>query len=341
MASLTVTSTPHFDSLYIVHRGVALYDGKVLRSGMMWGEDMILESDKLRRHVPACSMTYLEVFTLSRESLVEIAQAFPDSAMEIRKCAIRLALRRAVLYTAHLKREEAEVLTKAQESPRRSLLSRIGRSSKLKILTPAAKGGSAPSESEGLDSPGGSRKVSWGQPPTPAEALQQDESLKQALKIGSEVAPKLDARMDGLDTKVGNLDRTVAALDRKLDAKMTALDGKIDQMLQFLLGSGKRACVAGGGTSTGTISAPASPVARVLSLGGNGREEVEENGLQVQVRRLKAWLPNGKREHQDVETARRLRDRVPASRPEMRLVAPGQRGSPSREGPLAKDGHRP
>jgi len=52
--------------LYIVHRGIALYGGRVLTSGKVWGEDCIIESSHLQKkwcahalrphtHVHACS----------------------------------------------------------------------------------------------------------------------------------------------------------------------------------------------------------------------------------------------------------------------------------------------
>ena len=42
--------------LYIIHAGLALYGGRVLRSGMVWGEDMILESEHLRSRVSCPSL---------------------------------------------------------------------------------------------------------------------------------------------------------------------------------------------------------------------------------------------------------------------------------------------
>lgn len=39
--------------LYIVHRGVALYGGKVYGGGRVWGEDMILTSDHLQKKYSA------------------------------------------------------------------------------------------------------------------------------------------------------------------------------------------------------------------------------------------------------------------------------------------------
>ena len=47
--------------LYIIHRGIALYGGRVLIHGKVWGYDMILRNPQLRRFC-ARAMTYLEVW---------------------------------------------------------------------------------------------------------------------------------------------------------------------------------------------------------------------------------------------------------------------------------------
>ena len=82
------------DYLYIVHRGVALYGGKVLTSGKVWGEDMILSNSELQRRWCARAMSYLEVLMLSREQLTLITGQFPATARVIRRASILLALRR-------------------------------------------------------------------------------------------------------------------------------------------------------------------------------------------------------------------------------------------------------
>ena len=46
--------------LNIVHRGEALYNGKILKRGETWGEDIILSSVKLRRNNSARACGFLE-----------------------------------------------------------------------------------------------------------------------------------------------------------------------------------------------------------------------------------------------------------------------------------------
>lgn len=93
--------------LYIIHRGLALYGGRVITSGKVWGEDMILQSEWLVRRFCARAMTYLEVFTISRPQLMEAAEAFPETALHLRRCAIRLAARREFMRIAKARLEEA------------------------------------------------------------------------------------------------------------------------------------------------------------------------------------------------------------------------------------------
>ena len=40
--------TPPIGYLYIVHRGIALYRARLVTKGRVWGEDMLLHSDRLR-----------------------------------------------------------------------------------------------------------------------------------------------------------------------------------------------------------------------------------------------------------------------------------------------------
>ena len=60
--------------LYVIERGLALYGGRVLTSGKMWGDDMILNSEENMSNLSARAMTYLEVFHISRSHLLSLAR---------------------------------------------------------------------------------------------------------------------------------------------------------------------------------------------------------------------------------------------------------------------------
>jgi len=79
---------------------VALYRGKVLTKGMVWGEDMILEAPSLRHKAAARAMSFLEAYYLSRDELLTLGKRHPETARAIRQHVIWLALRRELVARA-------------------------------------------------------------------------------------------------------------------------------------------------------------------------------------------------------------------------------------------------
>lgn len=99
------------DQLYIIHRGLALYGGKVLRGGMVWGEDAcILTNVDLRSPYVARAMTFLECFSIDATDINETLSAFPDFAAVVRRRAVMLATRRAFMLEAERRRRGGRVL---------------------------------------------------------------------------------------------------------------------------------------------------------------------------------------------------------------------------------------
>lgn len=58
--------------MYIVHRGVAIYGGKVFTTGKVWGDDCILANERLQHDYSARAMIFLSVFSLGREAIEEV-----------------------------------------------------------------------------------------------------------------------------------------------------------------------------------------------------------------------------------------------------------------------------
>lgn len=116
--------------LNIVHRGEAMYNGKVLTRGQSWGEDIILSSVKLRRNNSARACEFLEVMQLSRERLVRIIANHPKDGTRIRSQAIWLALRREMITVARevkkrggrRKSEQEQLLQAAMNQRRKSIM---------------------------------------------------------------------------------------------------------------------------------------------------------------------------------------------------------------------------
>lgn len=91
---------PTNDKLYIIHRGIALYGGRMLISGKVWGEDMLLSSAFLRSPYVCTAMNYLEVFMLAEAQVHELVEAYPESKKRIRMVVCFMAFRRMIIYLA-------------------------------------------------------------------------------------------------------------------------------------------------------------------------------------------------------------------------------------------------
>lgn len=102
--AVSETITPGGDSLMIVTYGVAASGGQILTEGMSFGEDMILNSQLLKRFPrPVIALTYLELAVLTHDHLFDTLHDFPRSHQNVRIAANLIALQRfgAVLKRAN------------------------------------------------------------------------------------------------------------------------------------------------------------------------------------------------------------------------------------------------
>eukprot|EP00929_Paragymnodinium_shiwhaense_P078024 TRINITY_DN40346_c0_g3_i1.p1 TRINITY_DN40346_c0_g3~~TRINITY_DN40346_c0_g3_i1.p1 ORF type:complete len:775 (+),score=101.63 TRINITY_DN40346_c0_g3_i1:312-2327(+) len=83
-------------TLFIVRKGVAALYGKVLATGDIWGEDMLLSNENLRNPRKARSLSYLSVLMLHMRDLVEIVYAYPEARVRLRWAQVQIAIRRGV-----------------------------------------------------------------------------------------------------------------------------------------------------------------------------------------------------------------------------------------------------
>ena len=72
----------------------------------VWGEDIILSNAALRSKYAARAMTFLEVFMIGREELLDLAERFPVTLQIIRRSAFKLAFRREMARRAQEEREK-------------------------------------------------------------------------------------------------------------------------------------------------------------------------------------------------------------------------------------------
>lgn len=103
------------EELFVIYRGMALYGGRVLSSGAVWGEDMLLECESLRSTASAKALSYLETNKIGREQILRIARSYPSSYMRLRKYIGFLALRRQV-----------QMIASIEQAVRRDLGLRVG-----------------------------------------------------------------------------------------------------------------------------------------------------------------------------------------------------------------------
>ena len=91
------TEVPAIETLYYIHKGCVLFGGRVLASGSMWGEDIILSNPANYNSSVALCMSYVETIALARQVLVDIIQRFPFAAKRMNRAILLLALRRTLI----------------------------------------------------------------------------------------------------------------------------------------------------------------------------------------------------------------------------------------------------
>ena len=82
--------------LYVINRGLALYGARVLTAGKIWGDDVVMYNSEFHSPYNARAMNYLEVYTISRDRLFELAEDYPHSKKAMRREALYMAMRRAL-----------------------------------------------------------------------------------------------------------------------------------------------------------------------------------------------------------------------------------------------------
>ena len=127
------------------------------------------------------AMSYVEVFYLQREKLVEVARAFPHSQQILRKKAVFIALRRA--------------LFQAYQKVKRSPGSKEGGGGGSFKLTRALLG------TGGGDNDGAEGGV-WVEPPSSARTSADDGEVRREVAGLKRAVQKLETKMELIDQKL-------------------------------------------------------------------------------------------------------------------------------------------
>eukprot|EP00937_MAST-01D_sp_MAST-1D-sp2_P003452 g3452.t1 len=88
------------DVMYHLVRGLAVLAGRVIASGTVWGDDMILSCDEYQTTGAVVAITFVEVRMLSKGDLNTVVQWFPEQKVRLRQAVVRLAVRRGVMLEA-------------------------------------------------------------------------------------------------------------------------------------------------------------------------------------------------------------------------------------------------
>ena len=86
--------------LYVISRGSVIFGGRVLSRNMCWGDDVILENPANFISHLARALSYVDVTSLSRETLLGIISAYPNSEYSLKRHTLWLALRRSIITNA-------------------------------------------------------------------------------------------------------------------------------------------------------------------------------------------------------------------------------------------------
>ncbi len=83
--------------LYILRRGFVVKMWRFLGPGKVWGEDMIMQNMHLVDHSQAVALTYVEAYTLRRNDLMDVLEAYPGPATRVNKAGRRMTIQRLIL----------------------------------------------------------------------------------------------------------------------------------------------------------------------------------------------------------------------------------------------------
>jgi hypothetical protein len=91
--------------MHYIRLGMAGFEGEILHRNQSWAyEQLVLESPLLLQNSSAMAMTFVELYSLSRERVREACLRYPNDAIAVRKATVRLAFRYGVHYICRTQR---------------------------------------------------------------------------------------------------------------------------------------------------------------------------------------------------------------------------------------------
>ena len=84
--------------LYIVRKGIACKRWRFYTTGHAWGEDVLLDDAELIDHGQAVAMTFMEMYHLTRDDFLDVADAFPEQIKRVNTyIRLKIKLQRLLL----------------------------------------------------------------------------------------------------------------------------------------------------------------------------------------------------------------------------------------------------
>lgn len=106
------------ETMIVIHKGIAGVCGKILSRGQVWGAaDVLLDTPQLKHGVLPCTITYVELFMLTKKSLLEVCKAFPRADQRIRRAQIRTAVARAFVRAAEKMKRNRYAIHHSSRAP--------------------------------------------------------------------------------------------------------------------------------------------------------------------------------------------------------------------------------
>jgi len=95
---------PNKQELCVIRQGLCIHGGALKTRGMIFGEDMLLNNEALRKPFATLALTFLHISILPKPLLNKLVAKYPDVSYSIRRSYVIFAIIRGMLYKAEIYR---------------------------------------------------------------------------------------------------------------------------------------------------------------------------------------------------------------------------------------------
>jgi hypothetical protein len=103
------------ETMIVIHKGMVGVKGHVLARGGVWGDsDILLDTPQLKEGAMPRTITYVEIYMLTKRSLMDVCRSFPAADRRLRRAQIRTATFRAFIRAAEKKKRVEASLARSR-----------------------------------------------------------------------------------------------------------------------------------------------------------------------------------------------------------------------------------